>query len=162
MTFIYQVNDAYVISNVAWRQFRELHARAELITSFTTVQAARAWALRQPLPVQDEVTSTYTGHTPDGLRRIREAKLGEKNPNAAGLSQEHRKNIAHAMKHRRGEFHHFYNKKHRARSRLCISVTMRETWRKHPTRWAVDVHEVCHRITGELPPGWRWGRVKFR
>lgn len=162
MTFIYQVDNGYVISNVAWRQFRELHHRAELITSFTTVQAARAWALRQSMPINDEVTSTYTGHTPEGLQRIREAKLGEKNPNAHGLSMEHRRKIAQAMKMRQGEFHHFYNRHHRARSRLCISVTMRETWRRHPTRWAVDEHEVSHRIAGELPAGWRWGRVKFR
>ena len=162
MTFIYHVHDTYVISNVSRRTFIILYPGAELITSFATIQAARAWAQREYDVIKDEVASAYTGHRPEGLQRIREAKLGDKNPNAMGLSLEHRKKIAQTMRKRRGEFHHFYNKTHGARSRLRISVTMRETWRKHPTRWAVDPHEVSHRITGELPEGWRWGRVKFR
>ena len=162
MTFVYLVDDIYVISIHPRRTFITLHPGAELITSFATVQAARAWAQRERHVIKDEVASTYTGHSPDARRRIREAKLGENNPNAAGLSLEHRRKIAHAMRHRRGEFHHFYNKTHNARSRLRISVAMRETWRKHPTRWAVDPHEQSHRITGALPPGWRWGRVTHR
>ena len=162
MTFVYLVHDIYVISSISRRHFIEMHPGAEMITSFVTIQAARAWALKHCASIRDEVTASWTGHHPDAIRRIREAKLGDKNPNAAGLSMEHRKKIAHTMKKRRGEFHHFYNKKHGARSRLCTSVTMRETWRRHPTRWAVDPHEQSHRITGALPPGWRWGRVTHR
>ena len=162
MTFIYRVHDIYVISSMPRRTFITIYPGAELITSFVTIQAARAWAQQARHVIKDEVASTYTGHSPDGIRRIREAKLGENNPNAAGLSMEHRRKIAQTMRKRRGEFHHFYNKTHGARTRLRISVAMRETWRKHPTRWAVDPHERSHRIHGALPPGWRWGRVTCR
>lgn len=162
MIFIYHVHDEYIITETPRRHFIVLHPGAELMTSFLTIQAARAWASAQYHDIRDEVMAAYHGHSPEGIRRIREAKLGARNPNAAGLSMEHRKKIAQTMRKRRGEFHHFYNQKHRARSRLQISVTMRETWRKHPTRWAVDEHERSHRISGCLPPGWRWGRVKFR
>ena len=162
MITVYAIDAMYVISKTSRRAFLHLHPGAEMLASFATVQAARAWAHRQHVIIRDEVTASYTGHRPEGLQRIREAKLGDKNPNAMGLSLEHRKKIAQTMRKRRGEFHHFYNKKHRVRSRLQTSVTLSETWRKHPTRWAVDEFEHSHRITGALPPGWRWGRVKFR
>lgn len=162
MISVYIINHEYIITDMHRRVVTEKHPGAELVITFKTIQAARSWALRHHHVVQDFVTSSYTGTSPAGRARIRAAKLGSNNPNAQGLSEQHKHRISLAMKHRRGEFHHFYNHRHTMRSRLQISVSMRETWKHHPSRWAVDEHECSHRIHGTLPLGWRWGRVKFR
>ena len=162
MIIIYLLHGRFIISDLSRRTFLTENAGAEMVTSFHSIQVARRWAEKCGHQVIDLVKTLWTGMTPEGKQRLREARQGEKNCNFGGLTHEHRRNIARAMKVRRGEFHHFYNKKHRVRSRLQTSVTLSETWRKHPTRWAVDEFEHSHRITGALPPGWRWGRVKFR
>jgi hypothetical protein len=111
-------------------------------------------------PVIDTVQKRWTGHTPEAKQRIREAKLGEKNPNAKGLSLEHKRKIAQAMKVRRGEFHHFYNQRHSARSRMKTSWSLRKLPKR---RWCVDMNGKEHLVwlNTQLPPGWAWGRNRY-
>lgn len=164
MMYLYRARDVYIITQHTLRELKrhDIYGRdIELLSSSVTIQTLRDYAKQQHLDVIDLVKARFTGLTPEGRELLRSQKLGENNPNARGLSDEHKRKIAATQKKRRGEFHHMWNRQHGARSRLQCSVSLRETWRKTPMRWATDPNEKTHRISGALPAGWRWGRARW-
>lgn len=160
MTFIYLLSDgSWLLSEHTHRELRAQHPGLELIRTFRNIQDARAWCQKQtdPREIRDEVKRQHRGLTVEGRQKLRDQKLGERNPNFKGLSEEHRRKIAQTQKKRRGEFHHMWNRKHRASSRLKTSWTLRQRSKR---RWALDIEGKEHFIASDatLPPGWIWGR----
>ena len=107
----------------------------------------------------DKVTRKRTRlHTPDSLARIRAAKMGDKNPNAKGLSETHRKKISKALRGTwRGERNPMYNRRHSwvSRQRLAFAAS------QIPRRWCVEPSGKTHYVdmrTFILPENWQWGR----
>lgn len=163
MIFVYLVYkpiEHYRVTYKTWKQMRMDGVECEILRQFKTIQDARAWVRSQsPKNLEDEIEATYTGLTPEGRERIREAKLGEKNPNYGGISIEHKQKIARAMKVRRGEFHHFYNHRHKPSSKLKTSMSLRRLPKR---KWALDPNGNEHFLFAhtQLPPGWTWGRKR--
>ena len=161
MIFVYQGKEGIVVSEETARQLRGRFEGLELLRTFRTVQDALEWAEGQGM-VRNLTEKTYTGITPAGRERMREAKRGDKNPNAGGLEEAHKHKIAQTMKTQRyGEFHHMWRKTHRSRSKLQTAWSLRKL---PPRKWAVDTEGVEHRLwlTDPLPEGWVWGRARLR
>lgn len=157
MIFVYQHHRELIISQTPSREMRMQHRNIELLASFHLVQDALMFAERFQLPIRNLLKKTFSGITPEGRERMREAKRGERNPNARGLSLEHRRNIAHSMKKQRGEHHPMWNRRHTPSHRRNISFGMMNIPKR---RWALDVEGREHLIAADstLPPGWTWGR----
>lgn len=122
----------------------------EILASFSSLMAAEQYCQKYRPIVVFVLT--------DRARELmREKKLGTLNPNAKGLSDEHREKIRRAMKVRKGEFHHMFGRKHRATSKLKTSLTMRNRPKR---RWCLDESGNEHLIlaTCVLPEHWAWGR----
>jgi hypothetical protein len=159
MTFLFLHQGVHYLGD---RHPRHTHPGAELLGAYKKIQDAQAQALLWNIVVVSLLQKSWTGHTPAGRERIRAAKLGMNNPNAQGLSQEHRKRIAQTMRaQRRGEHHHFYNMRHSARSRLKISLGMKQ---RGARRWVLSPANTEHFIylPFVLPEGWTWGRKRMR
>lgn len=159
MMFVYLHAGSIIISERTYREMRLIYRGIELLSSFHRIQDARAFAMKQGHDVQDDVKLRFSGHTPEAREKIAAAKRGALNPNSKGLSWEHRRKIARAMKVRRGEHHHFYNRRHSSMSKLKISWAMRKLPKR---RWAVDAAGNEHFLFAhmELPPGMSWGRKR--
>lgn len=157
MVFVYLHQHRIIISQTPSREMRMLHRGIELLASFHLVQDALKYVDTLPYPVHNEMNTTFSGITPEGRERMRERKRGGNNPNAAGLSQEHRAAISRSMKKQRGEHHPMWNRPHTMRHRRNISFGMMQIPKR---RWAVDLEGREHLIAanGTLPPGWTWGR----
>ena len=165
MIYLYRARALYIITQKTLRELKHDNVYGhdiELLRSSVTIQTLRDYAKQQQLEVIDLVKARFTGLTLEGRELLRSQKLGENNPNFLGLSDMHKRKIARTQRKRRGEFHHLWRRTQRARSRLQCSVSLRETWRKFPTRWCTDLNEKTHRISGELPMGWRWGRARWK
>jgi len=157
MVFVYLHARRVIISPTPSREMRMLHRGIELLASFHLVQDALMFADHLHLPVQNDVISTFSGITPEGRERMRERKRGDKNPNAGGLSREHRAAISRSMKKQRGEHHPMWNRRHTMPHRRNISFGMMQIPKR---RWALDPEGREHLIAANstLPPGWTWGR----
>jgi hypothetical protein len=161
MIFVYQAGLQIIVSAETARELRGKMSGLELLRTFRTIQDALAFA--EPLGTVVNLTKkTHQGLTPEGRQRMRDAKMGEKNPNSGGLTDAHKKKIAETMKTQRyGEFHHMWRKTHRSRSKMQTSWSLRKL---PPRKWAVDLEGVEHRLglTDPLPEGWVWGRARVR
>jgi len=159
MIFIYLQHHHLLISEKTHRELRDEHAGLELIRTFRTIQDARSWAAKQSRDVLDLVQKQHTGITPAGRERMRERKRGANNPNAGGLSPEHRAKISRNKQMAyRGEHNPMYNRRHTRSARLKIGLA--NIRRKNMLRWAVDLSGREHMLprNSQLPPGWAWGR----
>lgn len=155
MTFLFLHQGVYYLGH---RHPRHTHPGSELLAMYHKTQDAHQHAQRHNIVVMSLLRASWTGHTPAGLERIRAAKLGMLNPNHQGLSPQHREKIAQTMRaQRQGEHHHFYNMHHSPRSRLKISLGMKQL---SPRRWCRDIlgHEHFMYLPFVLPEGWAWGR----
>jgi hypothetical protein len=133
----------------------------ELILQTTNIELIRATASKQQKisKVVDKVTRQRNKwHTPEGREKIAEAKMGDKNPNAKGLSDEHRSKISRTMKGtRRGENNPMYNRRHSYETRRKMSLMQSMRVRK----WCVEPSGKTHLVdprSFSLPSGWLWGR----
>ena len=127
-----------------------LDSTKEILASFSSLAAAEHYSIKYR-PVVVFVLS-------DRAREVMRAKkLGPLNPNAKGLTDEHREKIRRAMKRRRGEFHHMFGRKHRPTSKLKTSLTMKNRPKR---RWCLDESGGEHLVlaTFVLPEHWAWGR----
>lgn len=159
MIYLFQREDIWYLSD---QHPRMSHPGSELLGVFKKIQDAQRYCEKQQHPVTSLVNTTWTGITPEGREKMREAKRGHKNPNASGLSDAHKRKIAATMKkQRRGEHHHFYNMHHTPRSKLKISLGMKH---RGPRRWALspDGREHFMYLPFTLPDGWCWGRRRRR
>jgi len=134
----------------------------ELILQTTNIELLRSTAEKQQriTKVHDKVSRKRTKwHTDEGRRKIAEAKLGDNNPNAGGLSPEHRAKISRKMRGtRRGENNPMYNRRHSYETRRKMSVMQKMRIRK----WCVEPSGKTHLVdtrTFVLPSGWLWGRT---
>jgi len=133
----------------------------ELILQTTNIELIRDTASKQQKisKVVDKVTRQRNKlHTPEGRKKIAEAKMGDKNPNAKGLSDEHRAKISRTMKGtRRGEKNPMYNRRHSYETRRKMSLMQSMRVRK----WCVEPSGKTHLVdprSFSLPSGWLWGR----
>ena len=133
----------------------------ELILQTTNIELIRETASKQQKisKVVDKVTRQRNKlHTPEGRKKIAEAKMGDKNPNAKGLSDEHRAKISRTMKGtRRGEKNPMYNRRHSYETRRKMSLMQSMRVRK----WCVEPSGKTHLVdprSFSLPSGWLWGR----
>ena len=133
----------------------------ELILQTTNIELIRDTASKQKKisKVVDKVTRQRNKlHTPEGRKKIAEAKMGDKNPNAKGLSDEHRAKISRTMKGtRRGENNPMYNRRHSYETRRKMSLMQSMRVRK----WCVEPSGKTHLVdprSFSLPSGWLWGR----
>ena len=133
----------------------------ELILQTTNIELIRETASKQQKisKVVDKVTRQRNKlHTPEGREKIAEAKKGSKNPNAKGLSDEHRSKISRTMKGtRRGENNPMYNRRHSYETRRKMSLMQSMRVR----RWCVEPSGKTHLVdprSFSLPSGWLWGR----
>jgi hypothetical protein len=159
MIFIYLKNNMLLISRATQRELRDEHGMLEVMRMFRTIQDARSWVGKQSREVLDLVPEQYTGITPAGRERMRERKRGKNNPNASGLSAQHRQNISRNKKKMYlGEGNPMYNRHHTRSARLKIGLA--NIRRKNMLRWAVDASGREHMLpsNSQLPPGWAWGR----
>lgn len=158
--FVYTNPDReIIISEQTSRERGE--TRWELLRLFQTIQVAREWVGKNypNSTIRDMVKRKHTGISPAGRIAMREKKLGSKNPNAKGLTTEHRHRIQATMKGTRiGTRNPMWGMKHRASSRLKTSLTLKTTLPRR--RWCVDDKGVEHMVTLSfvLPKGWQWGR----
>ena len=133
----------------------------ELILQTTNIELIRDTASKQKKisKVVDKVTRQRNKwHTPEGREKIAEAKMGDKNPNAKGLSDEPRAKISRTMKGtRRGENNPMYNRRHSYETRRKMSLMQSMRVR----RWCVEPSGKTHLVdprSFSLPSGWLWGR----
>lgn len=158
MTFLYLTPNGYIISDKTHRELRDVHTKLELVRTFRNVQDCRAYCEKMKFSVISDIKKQYTGITPEGRERMREKKRGTKNPNAGGLSEEHKWKISQVKKRtNRGEHHPMYGRKHKALSRLQTSWSLKKLPKR---KWCVDPTGKEHFlfVHSTLPPGWAWGR----
>lgn len=161
MIFIYQYKNCRVISEETARALRDRYPGLELLCQFHRIQDALRYMDMYSGCTENLVKKQHHGVTPEGRECMREKKLGDANPNADGLSDEHRRKISMSMKkHRRlhPEDHPMLHRKHDMQSRRKIAISMRRIPKR---RWALDEHGQEHLIyitQTTLPPGWTWGR----
>jgi hypothetical protein len=160
MIFIYLKQHAMLISRHTQRQLRDEHGMLELVRMFRTIQDARSWVMKQSCVVLDLVPEQYTGITPAGRARMRERKRGNNNPNAQGLSDNHRAKISRNKKKMyQGEGNPMWRRKHSMMTRRKMSWGQ---MKKMKRRWMVDVAGKEHLmdITMPVPAGWVLGRAR--
>jgi hypothetical protein len=158
MYFAYLIsNEELLLTTETIRALRPRFTQIELLRQMHHVQALREWANTTKYVIRDEIHEQYTGVSQETRDKMREQKLGMNNPNAKGLREEHKRKIAQTMKKRRGEHHHMWNMKHSARTKMKISLTMRQLPKR---RWALDRQGDEHLVPFDfqLPDGWIWGR----
>jgi hypothetical protein len=158
MIYLFRSGHEHFLSDV---HPRKTHPGSEVLGVYKKIQDAQLTVKRLNMKVTSLLKKSWTGLTPEGLQRIRAAKMGENNPNAAGLSDAHKQKIARAMKQRRGEHHHFYNMKHSPTNKLKISLGMKKLG---PRKWVLSPDGTEHFVylPFSLPPGWCWGRARHR
>lgn len=134
----------------------------ELILQTTNIELIRVTAAKQQKisKTVDKVQRTRNKwHTDEGRARIAEAKMGSKNPNAKGLSDEHRSKISRTMRGtRRGENNPMHNRRHSFETRRKMSLMQSMRVRK----WCVEPNGTTHLVDPRifsLPSGWLWGRT---
>lgn len=160
MIFVYQMSHGVMISEKPRRELLKTHGNLELLQMFHTIQDARTWCQKMKFSILSDIKKQHTGITPEGRELMREKKRGENNPNAGGLSLEHKRKISWRKKMtNRGEFHPMYNRKHRWESRVKTSMSLRRLPKR---KWCVDPmgNEHFLFVHSTLPPGWAWGRKR--
>lgn len=159
MMFVYWTPAGVMLSNKTLRELQRLHPKLELLRQFRTIQDARVYCQKMRFEVVLDEQPEWTGITPEGRERMREKKRGANNPNAGGLSPEHRRNISlNKKKMYQRDGNPMWNRKHRAKARLLIGLA---NIRRRGRRWAVDEQGREHFIAySTLPPGWAWGRAR--
>lgn len=118
----------------------------------------------EPLILTDTVPVHVRESEKETQRRekIRQAKLGDRNPNKKGLSLSHRQKISQTMQgYNRGSDNVNFGKPRRRDIRAKISQTKRQNAQTKKYRWALSPQGTEHLICGELPEGYVWGRKRF-
>tara|TARA_B110000967_G_scaffold209657_1_gene266897 strand:- start:2021 stop:2539 length:519 start_codon:yes stop_codon:yes gene_type:complete len=132
----------------------------ELIVKKSQVEQIRQYVITQnkaDMPIVDRCRDRTTWHTPEGREAIRQAKMGDRNPNSAGLSDTHRSNISRTMKGtREGEFNPMYGRRHKQATKDKIR---QKAFDRPPRKWCVEPSGERHLIpaTESLPESWQWG-----
>lgn len=156
MIYLFQVQGEHFLGH---EHPRRTHPGAEMIGMYKKIQDALTACQKMNILVTSLLQRSWSGLTVEGRQRLRESKLGAKNPNASGLSEMHKRKIAEKMKYRRGEHHHFYNFRHTPTAKLKISLSMKHLSSR---RWVLSPEGTEHFVylPFTLPVGWCWGRKR--
>ena len=132
-------NTLYIVDNT---QVQDVPKPRELIRRFSTIEQIRQHALHLGLEIANDTARERTKHhTPEGIERIRLAKLGDNHPANNPM----------------------YGKAHRKETRIKMSQA---SFFKERRRWCVSPEQVTTTIpvSEPLPEGWQWGRFydKYR
>jgi hypothetical protein len=156
---------AFKTKNEYWivdeKTIQEVPKPREMLIKLSTVEAIREYVITQnktEQPIVDRCRDRTGWHTPEGRERIRQAKLGVKNPNKNGLEESHKENISKTMTGtRRGEFNPMYGRKHKPET---IAKIRQKAYERPKRKWCVEPNGKNHLISAkeELPEGWQWGR----
>ena len=149
------------------KSLQEVPKPREMIIKFSNIEQIREYAITQnpqDLPIVDRCRDRTAWHTPEGRERIKQAKLGQSNPNSNGLTEAHRAKISQTMTGtRRGEFTPMYGRTHTAKT---IELIRQKAFARPKMRWCVEPSGKSHliRADGEIPEEWQWGRYydKYR
>jgi|TARA_B110000914_G_C15493330_1_gene461835 hypothetical protein len=156
-------NTLYIVDNT---QVQDVPKPRELIRRFSTIEQIRQHALHLGLEIANDTARERTKHhTPEGIERIRLAKLGDNHPaRKNGRDAEFRDKVSRTMTGtRRGNNNPMYGKAHRKETRIKMSQA---SFFKERRRWCVSPEQVTTTIpvSEPLPEGWQWGRFydKYR
>ena len=149
--------ELYIVDN---NHVQDVPKPRELIRRFSTIEQIREHALHLGLPVVNDTARERTKHhTPEGLERIRQAKLGKNHPAVKnGRSPEFREKVSKTMTNTRGgENNPMYGKQHSKDTRIKMSYASNF---KEKRRWCVSPEGVTTTIavSEPLPEGYQWGR----
>lgn len=157
LKFLYQIPDGYVLARVPLREIKKTYPKAELIRTFHSLDSAREYC--QKLDGVIDLIKTRDKWDAATRQKLREAKLGARNPNSKGLSDEHKRKIGKANKGRyKGANHPHWGTRRPRATRIKISQTKKA--QRLCKRWAIraDGSETLVPCDFALPPGWSWGR----
>ena len=138
----------------------------ELVRRFSTIEQIRDHALYLGIPVKSDTARERTKHhTPEGIERIREAKLGDNHPAVQnGRGAEFREKVSRTMTGTRGgENNPMWGRRHsketRQKMHQAAALKERRRWCVSPTGKSTTIA-----ISEPLPDGWQWGRFydKYR
>lgn len=154
----------HILSNIPLRVLKQEGFRGEILRQFQDLAAAEEYCKSQhPKYITRliKVKGVRKKFSAETREKMRQAKLGEKNPNAKGISESHRRKISIA-RYRLGirrELHFTWNIPRPLSTRRKISATMRN---KPKRRWVLDPEGKEHRILASdpIPTNWIPGRKR--
>lgn len=168
MIFLYQryKPKEYILSNIPIRELQKEGFRGEILRQFQDLNVAEAYCLaKYPKYITKYHKKTLPRRkiSETTRKRMRLAKLGKKNPNYGGISEEHRKNISKA-RYRLGikrDLHWTWNVQRPASTKRKISKTMKKLPKR---RRAIDENGKERLIWADqpLPENWVYGRKMVR
>jgi hypothetical protein len=150
-------NKLYIVDN---NHVQDVPKPRELIRRFSSIELVREYAFKLGLPIANDTARERTKHhTPEGIERIREAKLGSNHPAVQkGRGPEFREKVSRTMTGtRRGENNPMYGRQHTKETRVKMSYASNF---KTKRRWCVSPEGKTTTIpvTEPLPEGYQWGR----
>jgi hypothetical protein len=154
-TFPPRVLQQYVTGLEYLGQVKQLSQMSQILGKVTIQELILS--LQEPSHVQAQ-------RKEDSRReKLRQSKLGEKNPNKGGLRAGHREKISQAMKGKyMGSDNINFGKPRRRDIRAKISQTKKLNAQRQKYRWALSPQGTEHLIPNHtLPEGYIWGRKRF-
>lgn len=159
--FLYYIptDNLYILSREPIKILRETYPSAVVESSFSSIEGARAYVKKLSnivdlLPKRDHFDDLHR-------QRLREAKLGARNPNFGGLKDSHKLNMKKAWQGRHQGIHHpQFGVPRSSRTKLKIGWTRR--LKKVCRRWVIDPDGKGHLVPCAfiLPDGWCYGRPR--
>jgi len=156
-------NELYIVDS---NHVQDVPKPRELVRRFSTIEQIRDHALYLGLPIKSDTARERTKHhTPEGIERIREAKLGDNHPAVQnGRGAEFREKVSRTMTGTRGgENNPMWGRRHtkETRQKMHQAAALKER-----RRWCCSPDGVSTTIpvSEPLPEGWQWGRFydKYR
>ena len=149
--------ELYIVDNT---KIDDVPKPRELIFRASQIEIIRERALHMSQPVvMDSARKRTAKHSPEGIERIRQAKLGDNHPAVKnGRGPEFREKVSKTMRGTRGgENNPMYGRQHSKDTRIKMSYASNF---KEKRRWCVSPEGVTTTIpvSQPLPEGYQWGR----
>lgn len=163
MIFLYFWNKRYLLTELPPRKMIVEFPGSEIIRTFQNYESYQLYLERTGIIVEDLGVKKNRKFDKAHREKLREQKLGDKNPNKKGLSENHRKNISRGMKGKNvAQFNVNFGKKTPLERRIKISTQKRLRNRYIRRRWVVSDLGEEHLVlsTFILPAGWIYGRKR--
>tara|TARA_B100000530_G_C15895849_1_gene463341 strand:- start:662 stop:1192 length:531 start_codon:yes stop_codon:yes gene_type:complete len=149
--------ELYIVDNT---KINDVPKPRELIFRASQIEIIRERALYMSQPiVMDSARKRTAKHSPEGLERIREAKLGSNHPAVVnGRSPDFRDKVSRTMRGTRiGENNPMYGRRHTKETRQKMHEA---AMNKERRRWVCSPDGVTTTIpvSEPKPEGWQWGR----
>ena len=149
--------ELYIVDNT---KINDVPKPRELIFRASQIKIIRERALYMSQPVvMDSARKRTAKHSPEGLERIREAKLGNNHPAVVnGRSPDFRDKVSRTMRGTRiGENNPMYGRRHTKETRQKMHEA---AMNKERRRWVCSPDGVTTTIpvSEPKPEGWQWGR----